>query len=382
MRTSLISRLALVVALVVALGSCGGKPEVIESANTAQARAVGLPEPIPAVAAYVVATKQALRPAGVAGLEDVTGVAVVAPLTREELKVTGPEGAVRLSVGAVDALRYRSVAPTATRDADFVWTSLLAGEAVVTPEAARRLGLGRGGKVRLPGYGQVSVGAFADNGSPNLADVLVDISVGQAAGIDANHLLVVGARSGVTIEKLGRDLAGRLPAARLRRLSPPATGALEAPTPAGTASGGLIGTMRFAINDDGTIVPDPAWVAANIATGNVPILGRVVCHRLMLPQLGAALAAVQEAGLAGAIRLRDYGGCYNPRFIDRDPSKPLSMHAFGLAIDFNTTTNALGTRGDLHPEVVAIFERWGFEWGGRWARPDPMHFELARLIAP
>jgi hypothetical protein len=26
--------------------------------------------------------------------------------------------------------------------------------------------------------------------------------------------------------------------------------------------------------------------------------------------------------------------------------------------------------------LVAIFRRWGFTWGGRWMRPDGMHFEF------
>jgi hypothetical protein len=34
----------------------------------------------------------------------------------------------------------------------------------------------------------------------------------------------------------------------------------------------------------------------------------------------------------------------------------------------------------MDPRIVKIFEKWGFVWGGYWDRPDPMHFELARLI--
>ena len=56
------------------------------------------------------------------------------------------------------------------------------------------------------------------------------------------------------------------------------------------------------------------------------------------------------------------------------------MHAFGLAVDLNVSSNYYGTRGDMDPEIVAIFEKWGFLWGGRWSQPDPMHFELARLV--
>ena len=34
----------------------------------------------------------------------------------------------------------------------------------------------------------------------------------------------------------------------------------------------------------------------------------------------------------------------------------------------------------MHPEVVNIFKRWGFRWGGDWKYTDPMHFELAALL--
>jgi hypothetical protein len=138
--------------------------------------------------------------------------------------------------------------------------------------------------------------------------------------------------------------------------------------------------MGFRILKTGFIEPDPAWVAANIARGTVPILGTVTCHRILFPQLGAALHEIESRRLAHLINVRDYGGCYVPRFVDRNPTKPLSMHAFGLAVDLNVSENYLGTRGHMNPRIVSIFERWGFAWGGYWGRPDPMHFELARLV--
>ena len=39
--------------------------------------------------------------------------------------------------------------------------------------------------------------------------------------------------------------------------------------------------------------------------------------------------------------------------------------------------NHATTRVD--PRVVEVMERWGFEWGGRWLVPDPMHFEFLRF---
>ncbi|WP_158744550.1 M15 family metallopeptidase [Acidisphaera sp. L21] len=78
------------------------------------------------------------------------------------------------------------------------------------------------------------------------------------------------------------------------------------------------------------------------------------------------------------------GGTYNCRSIagaDRT-----SMHSWGAAIDLNTkfsdywrwSRSARGEtvyRNRIPPEIVAIFERHGFIWGGRWSHFDTMHFE-------
>ncbi|HWL66491.1 MAG TPA: M15 family metallopeptidase [Actinomycetota bacterium] len=34
----------------------------------------------------------------------------------------------------------------------------------------------------------------------------------------------------------------------------------------------------------------------------------------------------------------------------------------------------------MDPRIVEIFAKWGFAWGGHWSTPDPMHFELSRLL--
>lgn len=80
------------------------------------------------------------------------------------------------------------------------------------------------------------------------------------------------------------------------------------------------------------------------------------------------------------------GGAYNFRENVNNPTV-LSSHAFGLAIDLNVKNNWGNVLDsdpcnnptcqiDMPPEVVEIFERHGFRWGGRfWCRFDPMHFE-------
>ena len=51
-----------------------------------------------------------------------------------------------------------------------------------------------------------------------------------------------------------------------------------------------------------------------------------------------------------------------------------------IAVDLNTPTNQRGTAGTMDPQVVQIFKKWGFAWGGDWSYTDPMHFEIGALL--
>ena len=60
----------------------------------------------------------------------------------------------------------------------------------------------------------------------------------------------------------------------------------------------------------------------------------------------------------------------------------LSTHAFGTSIDINTKYSNYwrwdgGTtyRNQIPMEIVEIFEKHGFIWGGKWYHYDTMHFE-------
>ncbi len=48
----------------------------------------------------------------------------------------------------------------------------------------------------------------------------------------------------------------------------------------------------------------------------------------------------------------------------------------------NVPGNGRGTVGEMDREVVSIFKKWGFAWGGDWSYTDPMHFELAQVVDP
>ena len=130
-----------------------------------------------------------------------------------------------------------------------------------------------------------------------------------------------------------------------------------------------VGIFNYTVLGGGHIAPDPSWVAAHIITADVPILGQVTCNRVMVEQLRDALQEVVDVGLADAIHPSEYAGCYYPRFIAG--TTKLSNHSFGLALDLNVPGNQRGTVGEMDRGVVAIFERWGFTWGGRWSTPTP-----------
>ena len=142
-----------------------------------------------------------------------------------------------------------------------------------------------------------------------------------------------------------------------------------------------VGTFRYTVLGGGRIAPEQSWVTANIRTEQVPILGNVTCHKVVFPQLRAALLEIQSTGdLAREIHPGEYAGCYYPRFIAN--TQQLSLHSFGIALDLNVPGNQRGTSGEMNRAVVAIFKKWGFAWGGDWGYTDPMHFEMNALKRP
>jgi hypothetical protein len=72
-------------------------------------------------------------------------------------------------------------------------------------------------------------------------------------------------------------------------------------------------------------------------------------------------------------------GAYNCRTV-ADTGEP-SMHSWGAAIDINAAHADYWLwhrSGEIHripPEIVDIFERHGFIWGGKWLHYDTLHFE-------
>lgn len=173
-------------------------------------------------------------------------------------------------------------------------------------------------------------------------------------------------------------------------LAPPA----PSPAPAAAAAGpvpphGLdailaeFGDIYACLRDDGTL--DPLWETDQLARAVLPFpiplswdpakqVLSVYCHRRLVPVFPAVMAEIDRRGLRE--KVRTFGGCFNFR-AKRSGSK-LSTHSWGIAIDLNPETNAMGQAGDMPAGIVAAFESHGFTWGGRWTGrgKDPMHFQF------
>ena len=94
----------------------------------------------------------------------------------------------------------------------------------------------------------------------------------------------------------------------------------------------------------------------------------------------AEISAELDA-LPGSVKRYAYppAGTYNCRTV-ADTGEP-SMHSWGAAIDINPAYGEYwlrprtGPACTIPPEIIDVFERHGFIWGGKWSHYDTMHFE-------
>ncbi len=307
------------------------------------------------------------------------GVRAAMPMSVAALSSNGRT----LTIAAVDLDAYRHFTPMETASADDVWRRLAGGEVAVDPAVGRKLEERRG-YLKLgtqEDAPEVHVGAYAP--LSKRISAVVTRPRGEQIGMDEDNALLVSTGRLTPSVLTGRmqrilgDSASLQVLALEFDVDVDQTAVLT-----GSSAADAVGSFRYTAHPNGRITPDRAWVETNIRTERVPILGSVTCHKVMLVQLRAALAEVVRSGLAHEINPDEYAGCYFPRFIGYDPAKGLSLHSWGIAVDLNVPGNQRGTVGEMDREVVAIFKRWGFAWGGDWNYTDPMHFELASIVRP
>ena len=290
-----------------------------------------------------------------------------------------PDYDIPFEVAAVEPLRFSALVPRGEATA---FEGLTPRDIVLAETTARSLHLEIGDRVALRSGRYVVSGIVSDVTTMGYEALLARPA---ASWTRRDPYLLVEAADGGKVTRLAALVRDRVEA-----LLPPGTRVRvrsEGETPYlryGDAVLPLLdikenfGTFGLRLTDSGSFQPDPVW-RRNVVSRRVPLLGRVTCHRALFRQLRGALGELRSEGLAHTVNPGDFGGCWSPRFIGRDPSGQISHHAWGVAIDINAAANAFGTKSDQDDRLVETMEQWGFTWGGRWLVPDAMHFEWARF---
>lgn len=126
---------------------------------------------------------------------------------------------------------------------------------------------------------------------------------------------------------------------------------------------------------------DLQWRLANIryrhSFSDVGI--RNNCHKIVIEAIQGALTEIKQRGLEKYVNVANanrYGGCFVSRLnrMAGTFGSP-SRHAYGAALDINTTENYQWRTPKMNCEIVYIFRKWGFAWGGNFWPTDGMHFE-------
>jgi hypothetical protein len=303
---------------------------------------------------------------------------------------------IPLEAIAFDPATYTGFLPASARAA---FRRLGPGEALLGATSARLRRLGAGGRLRVsaadarlqgrrgPGNPRGvprSVGArwltvvgVVDDALVGAAEVAVSRAGGRALGLDRDRYALLAYRGGRAA--VARAVRRALPAGLRVRLRGPGE------TPFFRAGDAVLpqamvkerfGEFAWRPTGGGDFTQDPAWRAANLATGRVPILGRARCNRVLLPALAGAMRELQRRNLAGLVDPAAFAGCWSSRLTRSGTG--VSRHAWGAAVDLNVAGNPTGLTSSQDPRLVEVMERWGFTWGGRWLVPDPAHFEYLR----
>jgi hypothetical protein len=286
-----------------------------------------------------------------------------------------PPLAIPIDAFAVNPVEYAPFLPEELRDE--ITGALNAGEGVLGARSAKLRGLGVGGTLGF-GRQQIRIGAVVPDETIGWSELLVSREVGDRLGIVDDRYVLAQPADAMTEAGWERLVAGLLPdGTPIRTVAPGGSPYMRV---ASGVNPPIVMKRRFGEfaarvdpEDPAYLTIDPRWVRAHLATRSVPLIGRVTCNLAFFPPLVRALRQVEREGLGSLIH--STAGCFNARTVARDPTAPPSNHAYGAAIDINAPENAYGATPTMDERIVAIFERWGFRWGGDFLIPDGMHFE-------
>jgi hypothetical protein len=264
---------------------------------------------------------------------------------------------------AVDTNAYT----TATGRPGRKLATLLTKGAVLSKTGAKLRRVKSGGKLKLDGNRTLRVSGVVDDALLGGYEVALERTLARRYGIQRAAYLLVRPRG--PVDALRTEIRKLLKGRSVRFVTP-------GDRPFVRGGDGVLPMSQvkarfgeFALPSLRRGWPDPAWTKANLVTKQVPLLGRVRCHRLVVDDLAKAMADLERQRLGGLVDVsafRRQGGCWSPRLLRHPGGGKLSRHAWGIAI-------ALKVNGD--ERLIRTMAEHGFVWGGGFARPDTTHFE-------
>lgn len=366
-------------------GSDDGDGGALGVESVAPTQALNVPETVDIQNADLMVTLP--DGAGAGALEtvrSVEGVDHAAQIALFPATVRSGEASKEIDVAAVEPEEFRPLTPDVTANVPGVWQRLLEGDVAIRHDIAFDLEkqvqqqdlLGK--ELQLEANGQsapVRLGAFASNGAPPIAGLLVPVAVAEQFGVTAPNRIVASLADGATADDVRQRIVDALGGGEVEIRAAPER---QQATLQGSVS--QLEAFGYTSLGDGMIRIDPSWVQEYIRDVTFPHLGSTQCHKTAIPQVMAALQEIEARGLQGELNPSGFAGCWVPRHILWDPSKPLSKHAWGIALDINAPSNPYGATPRIDRRIVDIFKKWGFEWGGDWSTPDGMHFQLSQIL--
>ena len=323
-------------------------------------------------------------PAGLAGVEGVSTVSVVATDLLALTEARGGKGVTveAWPVGMVIPLEVsvmdRAFADLAPAEWQEHLANLAAGTVLLSESSATLRGVGLGGTLVVNDRPLTVVAVLPDIVIGG-AEAVVGEEEARTIGVTTPRYALVGFQGDrAAFEAAVRDLLP--PEVPVRVRAPVETPFLrngDAVLPQALIKATF---GEFAIDWDGgaEFEIDPVWVADNLVTDEVALIGTTTCHAGILPSLHGAMAELERANLSFLVD--SFHGCFNPRFIGG--TRSLSRHAWGVAVDINYTANQTGQTTTQDARLVEAMERWGFTWGGNWLVPDAAHFEWVEPPPP
>jgi hypothetical protein len=249
--------------------------------------------------------------------------------------------------------------------------------------SARLRDVGIGGQLEFPDGVVVTVGAVLEDELMGGYELLVTRSTGAQIGIATDRYAIfrVPGDEPPAVKELQREFRALIPAGSTFRAvqvrAPGQTRFLRMSDlilPPGHLKREFGEFAALPSSTDGSLDIEGRWVRENIQREEVPLLGRIRCHRALIPLVRSAMAEIRSEGLADLVKT--YSGCYAPRTTLGVPGASISHHAWGAAIDINAPDAPFGAEPTPRQSRLAeVMERWGFVWGGRFLVPDPHHFE-------